>query len=185
MSYKGAPLMSKSQKWTTPLSFIKWLENKLYSSIELDVCADENNHKAPRYFTEEDNALKQNWIAEHAFMNPPFELQLQFFEHAIDQVMVENTCHNLWALVPARTDTKLFHDLIIPNAHAIYFIKGRFKFGGHNNVKGSNAPFPSMLVHFTCYEDDEDAGDWILNKPLHSNRASMYVLDLDKKIRGF
>ena len=34
MTYKGAPLMSKCQKWTTPLSFIKWLENQGLERVE-------------------------------------------------------------------------------------------------------------------------------------------------------
>ena len=51
-------------------------------------------------------------------------------------------------------------------------------------MKGSNAPFPSMLVHFTCYDDDEPE-DWLLNKPLNHGSSKMFVLDLDKKIRGF
>lgn len=44
-------------------------------------------------------------------------------------------------LLPARTDTKWFHDYIYKK-HEIRFIKGRLKFNDCN----SNAPFPSMLV---------------------------------------
>ncbi len=46
-------------------------------------------------------------------------------------------------LIPARTDTKRFHDYIYGNAE-IRFIKGRLKFGGCEN----SAPFPSMIVVF-------------------------------------
>ena len=46
-------------------------------------------------------------------------------------------------LLPARTDTRWFHDYINKKAE-IRFIKGRLKFGGSNN----NAPFPSMVVIF-------------------------------------
>ena len=44
-------------------------------------------------------------------------------------------------LIPARTDTKYFHNFIY-NKHEIRFLKGRLKFG---NCKNS-APFPSMVV---------------------------------------
>lgn len=44
-------------------------------------------------------------------------------------------------LIPARTDTKAFHEYIYNKAE-IRFIKGRLKFG---EMKTS-APFPSMLV---------------------------------------
>lgn len=47
-------------------------------------------------------------------------------------------------LIPARTDTKWFHDLVLPNAREIRFLKGRLKFGGAT----FNAPFPSMIVVF-------------------------------------
>ena len=179
MTYIGAPTMSKCQKWTTPPSLIVWLEDRFNMELELDVCADLNNTKAPRFFTEEDNALEQNWFARHAFMNPPFghggKMQKTFFEHAVNEVHVMNNCLNLWALVPARTDTKLFHEIIVPHANKIYFIKGRLNFGGHNNVEGANAPFPSMLVHFTCEEE-----------PSSSRHYQKFdTLELSPAVRGF
>lgn len=47
-------------------------------------------------------------------------------------------------LVPARTDTKWFHEICLPNAAEIRFIKGRLKFGDQKNP----APFPTMLIVF-------------------------------------
>lgn len=46
-------------------------------------------------------------------------------------------------LLPARTDTKWFHEYINGKAE-IRFVKGRLKFGGSKN----SAPFPSMIVIF-------------------------------------
>lgn len=46
-------------------------------------------------------------------------------------------------LIPARTDTRYFHEYIYGKAE-IRFIKGRLKFGGNKN----SAPFPSMVVIF-------------------------------------
>lgn len=46
-------------------------------------------------------------------------------------------------LIPARTDTRYFHEWIYHKAE-IRFIKGRLHF---NDSKGS-APFPSMIVIF-------------------------------------
>lgn len=55
-------------------------------------------------------------------------------------------------LIPARTDTKVFHELIFPYAE-VRFIKGRLRFGGSN----VNAPFPSVIVIYRqrCFKDDE------------------------------
>lgn len=47
-------------------------------------------------------------------------------------------------LIPARTDTKYFHEFIYHQAKEIRFIKGRLKFGSAKN----SAPFPSMIVIF-------------------------------------
>lgn len=47
-------------------------------------------------------------------------------------------------LLPARTDTAWFHDLVLPHASEIRFIRGRLHFSGHKNA----APFPSMVVVF-------------------------------------
>lgn len=44
-------------------------------------------------------------------------------------------------LLPARTDTKWFHEYLYGKAE-IRFIKGRLKFGDSKN----GAPFPSMVV---------------------------------------
>lgn len=46
-------------------------------------------------------------------------------------------------LIPARTDTRYFHDYIYGKAE-VRFIRGRLKFGGSKN----SAPFPSMVVVF-------------------------------------
>ena len=46
-------------------------------------------------------------------------------------------------LLPARTDTRWFHDYIYHKAE-VRFIRGRLKFGGCKN----SAPFPSMVVIF-------------------------------------
>ena len=47
-------------------------------------------------------------------------------------------------LIPARTDTRWFHEICLPHAAEIRFIKGRLRFGD----KRYPAPFPSMLVIF-------------------------------------
>lgn len=46
-------------------------------------------------------------------------------------------------LIPARTDTKAFHEFIYHQAE-IRFVKGRLKFNDGKNP----APFPSMVVIF-------------------------------------
>ena len=47
-------------------------------------------------------------------------------------------------LLPSRTDTRIFHDMILPNATEIRFLKGRLHYDEHKN----SALFPSMIVVF-------------------------------------
>lgn len=52
-------------------------------------------------------------------------------------------------LIPARTDTRWFHEYIYNKAE-VRFIKGRVKFGEAKN----SAPFPSMIVVFGRRDDE-------------------------------
>ena len=69
-----------------------------------------------------------------------FYLRDGWLEKAINEIEKGN-CKKAVFLIPARTDTKWFHDLIY-NKYDIQFIKGRLKFGDSKN----SAPFPSMFV---------------------------------------
>lgn len=50
---------SKTDMWATPQDFF----DKMSAEFEfnLDVCATKENAKCPRYFTEQDDGLKQEW----------------------------------------------------------------------------------------------------------------------------
>lgn len=50
-------------------------------------------------------------------------------------------------LIPARTDTIMFHDYILGKAE-IRFIKGRVNFEICGEKSGNPSPFPSMIVVF-------------------------------------
>lgn len=56
-------------------------------------------------------------------------------------------------LIPARTDTKAFHEWIYGKAE-VRFVRGRLRFGGSKN----SAPFPSMVVIFKGGQDGGDDG---------------------------
>ena len=55
-------------------------------------------------------------------------------------------------LLPARTDTKYFHEYILPYAE-IRFVKGRLKFLDENNQAKDAAPFPSMVCVYRRQEE--------------------------------
>lgn len=58
---------------------------------------------------------------------------------------------NATLLTFTRTDTRLFHELIFPNATAILFIKGRLRFYHVDGRQADCAGAPSCLIAFDDY----------------------------------
>lgn len=85
------------------------------------------------------------------FINPPYLRQLKeaFVNKAIEESRKGKLCI---LLIPVSTSTKLFHNVIKPNADEIRFIKGRIKFRGINKkgelVENKAGQHDSMLVIF-------------------------------------
>lgn len=79
----------------------------------------------------------------NVYCNPPYNQQDEFLRKALSELQLKNV-NRVVFLLPSRTDTKRFHEMILPFAKDIRFIKGRLKFSDHTN----SAPFPSMIVVF-------------------------------------
>ena len=81
--------------------------------------------------------LFTSWEGHRVFCNPPYDRIGKWLLRAKDAPLTVY-------LIPARTDVKWFHEIVLPYASEIRFIKGRLKFGGSKNSE----PFPSMIVIF-------------------------------------
>jgi len=131
---------SKTVEHPTPREIINQLELE-FGRFQLDPCATHENAKAPRYFTKEEDGLIQPWEAERIYMNPPYGAGMGAWvrkAYEASQLGATVVC-----LLPARTDTKWFHEIALKGE--IRFIKGRIAFEGSDGV---GAPFPSMLLIF-------------------------------------
>ena len=129
-------MSSLTDDWATPKLFFEEI-NREYQ-FDTDVCASVQNYKCSRYFTEKENGLIQEW-GNVNWCNPPYGRKIGLW---IKKSYEENLKgKTVVLLIPARTDTKWFHDYIYQK-HEIRFIKGRLKFNDGKNP----APFPSMLV---------------------------------------
>lgn len=130
---------SKTDLWETPQEFFDRLNEEFH--FTLDVCALPENAKCEKYYTPEMNGLHQIWEGV-CWCNPPYgrEIGNWVFKALASRNLSDAT---VVMLLPARTDTKWFHDYILDKAE-IRFIRGRLKFGGCKN----SAPFPSMVVIF-------------------------------------
>ena len=128
---------SKTDMWATPQAFFDKY-NDIYK-FDLDVCATRENAKCEKYFTEEDDGLAQEWTGV-CFMNPPYGREIiRWMKKAYESSLRGAT---VVCLVPARTDTKWWHEYAMMGE--IEFIRGRLKFGDAKN----SAPFPSAVVVF-------------------------------------
>ena len=134
---------SSSAEWATPQDFFDRLDAEFH--FTLDPCSTDENAKCEKHYTKEQDGLAQDWTGETVYCNPPYGREMpkwikKCYEHSIGggtAVM----------LIPARTDTKAFHDYIYGKSE-IRFICGRLHFNGSK----WNAPFPSMVVIFKPHE---------------------------------
>ena len=130
-------MSSNTDEWATPQKLYDELNKEF--NFTLDPCSTKENHKCSTYFTKEDDGLQKEWGGYTVYCNPPYGREISKW---IKKAYEENQKGTLIVLLlPARTDTKWFHEYIY-NKHEIRFIKGRLKFNDEKN----NAPFPSMLV---------------------------------------
>lgn len=126
---------SKTEMWETPQDFFDKYDAIYHFTT--DVCATSENAKCEHYYSPEENGLTQEWKG-NCWCNPPYGKDIaKWIQKAIESSAITVM------LLPARTDTKWFHELVLPNAK-VEFIKGRLKFGGSKNY----APFPSMIAVF-------------------------------------
>ena len=136
VSQPSVHFMSKTNEWETPSELFDKLNDEF--NFTLDPCCTKENAKCERHYTIADNGLVQDWRRDVVFMNPPYGREInKWIEKAYYESLKGAT---VVCLIPARTDTKYWHEFIFNKAE-IRFLKGRIKFSG----KGS-APFPSAIV---------------------------------------
>lgn len=130
---------SETDLWATPQTFFDRLHAEF--DFELDPCCNKDNHKCWKYFTEDDDGLTQDWSQYRTFMNPPYGKFIgDWIRKAYEESQKGAT---VVALIPARTDTRYWHDYVM-KAEEIRLVRGRLKFGDGKN----SAPFPSAVVVF-------------------------------------
>ena len=116
---KEVMFSSKTDLWGTPQDLFDELDAEFH--FDLDVCALPENAKCERYFTPEQDGLVQEWDGT-CWCNPPYGRQIGKW------VKKASECGTMVVmLVPARTDTKWFHDYIYDKAE-VRFLRGRLHF---------------------------------------------------------
>jgi len=94
---------SSDQTWATPPELFKRFDEVF--SFTLDPCAHPTTAKCKKFFTKDDDGLKQEWHKiGNTFVNPPFSRELALwiaksYEESQKGIIVA-------MLIPARPDTK-------------------------------------------------------------------------------
>lgn len=141
---------SKTDEWSTPQDLFDKLNEEF--QVDLDVCANESNHKCALYYDRKQDGLKMPWTDHVVWCNPPYGREIGKW---VKKAYFEHSAHGttIVMLLPARTDTRWFHNYVL-GWSTIRFLQGRLKFG---NCKNS-APFPSMLAIYSILEVDTNPG---------------------------
>lgn len=123
--------------WETPQDLFDKL-NELFR-FTTDVCALPENAKCEKFYTPNEDGLKQEWTGT-CWMNPPYGREIgKWVQKAYESAQQGAT---VVCLVPARTCSDWWHRYCMKGE--IWFIRHRLRFGGSK----VNAPFPSAIVIF-------------------------------------
>lgn len=126
---------SNTAEWATPQEVFDILHQEFH--FTLDPCATNENAKCRMYYNKDQDGLSHSWDGYRVFMNPPYGREINKWMKKAYESKGLVVC-----LVPARTDTKWWHDYAVKGE--VRFVKGRIKFSGNK----WNAPFPSAIVIF-------------------------------------
>ena len=130
---------SDADDWTTPADFYAMLDAEF--GFTLDPCCYPHTAKCDRFFTKEDDGLKQDW-AGAVFVNPPYGRVIGAWVRKSYEA-AQTTADVVVMLIPARTCSRYWHDYCMKAAE-IRFVRGRLKFGDGTD----NAPFPNAVIVF-------------------------------------
>ena len=137
---------SKKQDFETPDNLFNLLNDEFH--FTLDVCANSDNKKCKRYFSEQQNGLVQKWEGT-CWMNPPFIDVGRWVKKAYGESQ-DGTV--VVCLLPSRTNTGWWHDYVMQGE--IRFIRGRPKFKGSEH----GLPLPLSIVIFRKENTEQKFG---------------------------
>ena len=127
------------QDYATPPEFISAVV-KRFGPLAWDLAADSKNHKAPNYFTVEQDSLAQDWskLQGTLWLNPPFGYIAPWAKKCADTCLEMPVGNRILMLVPASVGSNWFLEHVYPRALVIA-LNPRMSFDG-------KAPFPKDLI---------------------------------------
>jgi len=144
---------SASDRWATPDHLYAALDAEFHFDFDPCPLDGTGDGLAPLFC---------NWRGKRVFCNPPYGRQVgEWIRRGLEPDIAV-------FLLPARTDTRWFHELVLPHAAEIRFLRGRLRFGNAQNA----APFPSVVVVFRSSDDGQKSGNVMANMTSRESRVS-------------
>ena len=149
---------NRETRWLTPLSIVQAL-----GEFDLDPCGAPDHVLAKQTYLLENgqDGLVLPWNGR-VWLNPPYDRKPMI------EFMSRLAHHgNGIALIFARTETKMFHDLVWNKADAVLFLQGRITFlTADKSAAPANAGAPSCLVAYGASNVDALVDAVSFNKTL-------------------
>ena len=133
------------QTWRTPDTLFDGLHSEF--NFTLDAAANAWDSKCDKYISPDEDSLITPWgHGQIIWCNPPFAQVMPWMKKAL----VEQTNRNdIVFLLKAATDTRWFHQYVIPYAEWWLF-DGRVHFEPPPGIKASTPSFGAMLVRYAA-----------------------------------
>lgn len=139
-------LKETDSRFTSP-NLIRAIEYS-FGAIDFDPCWHEASAVTPKAYLDVrqgHNGLRDEWSGGIVFVNPPWSAQDKWLRRAHDQWSKGNA-QTVICLVPAKTDTKFFHQTLIKEAD-LYFMEGRQRFSKEDGTSEATK-VATMLAMF-------------------------------------
>ncbi len=131
-------IMSKNLNTYKTFNIYENTPKAFYDQLDLEFHFDFDTYPQSTF-----DGLLESWNG-NTYINPPCgKATRSWLEKGISEIHAGNAKICVF-LLPACTDVKWFHEIVLPLANEVRFISGRLKLGEHNNT----APFASMVVIF-------------------------------------
>lgn len=144
---------SASDRWATPRDLYVALDAEFHFDFDPCPLDGEGDGLAPLFC---------EWRGKRVFCNPPYGPKLRaWLERGLEAIVAVY-------LLPVRTDTRWFHEIVLPKATERRVLKGRLRFGDARNT----APFPSMVVVLRSNDDSKRIGGAMANMTLRESSAN-------------
>ena len=155
---------NRNDRWLTPLAIIDAI-----GPFDLDPCSAPDHPTAETRWTPEEvgDGLAMPWFGR-VWLNPPYGRTMAEWVRRL----VEH--ESGIALIPVATGTKLWQDVVFPNATAILFYRHRINFlrrDGLGSAEDMVAPQASALIAFSDSDATSLEGSGLTGECIRFNGA--------------